>query len=706
MKQTKYNYPVAPYKPVTEDYFGMQVTDHYRNLENLEDAEVQSWFKAQGAYAEQILENIPGRNALIEKMESIRKREGNKIFSVKVTRNNQCFFLKQQQGTEAAQVYYRKDKHSKDELLFDPKGYKPKMNKSYVISNISPSWEGQYLMIAIAHSGSEISEMIILDMTTRKILPQVITHCFTNIQWFPNSKGFAYVHRPVIDVNSSKLWKDTKLVRYYIGDDPKQLDVFFSKDSHPHMDIKSSDFVAVKLFDPSDKYIIGYVTRSTSSKYPETYYTKVDELTKGIPDWKSLLSAEDEARHGKLINDNYIYTTVKNAPNGQIRSIALGKELAKDSILLVDEKTNSIIGDFAVTSKGLYFTRIKNGVESKLYILQAGKEKNIPLDHSAGTIKLSSKGKRSSEIVITTSGWLNNETRYNLLNKQLVKANLSPLIHYPEFDDFIVKEVLVKSHDGEEVPLSIIHKKGIELNGQHPTLMRGYGSHNISLLPRFAPLSNLLWVALGGIYCEAHVRGGGEKGEAWFQAGRKTNKPNTWKDFIACTEYLIKENYTSPNKMSIRGGSSGGITIGRAMTARPDLYAVAISEVGGMNMLRAAENSPNPGPIIRDHGSSTDPTECKSLIEMDAYLQLQKGIKYPATLITAGMNDPRVSAWQPGKFAAKLQAYNVSNKPTIFWVNYESGHGFGNTASQEIKRWANIFSFIFWQIGHPDYQLK
>ena len=703
MKQIKYNYPIAPSQPVTEDYFGIKITDHYRNFEDLKDPAVQTWFKAQGGYAESILENIPGRDTLIKKMEELSQRKSFSVFNVNVTRDDQYFFLKKQKGAETAQVFYRKDEHSEDELLYDPKDYKPETKKNYVISNISPSWDGRYLVIAITHSGLEISEMIILDMTTRKVLPQIITHCRSHITWFPNNNGFTYMHVPVIDITSTSLWKNMKMVRYYIGDDPKELDICFSKDTHPELNIGYGDFFFIDLFDPLDKYVLGYIFKS--SRNPEIYYATVNELEHGIPDWKSLFVDDDQTRYGGvLMNDTYIYPTVKNAPNGQIRSITIGEESIGESRLLVDEKADAIIDKIVVTSEGLYFTRIKNGVESKLYLLQEGKEINIPLPQIAGTIWLSSKGWRYPDIGIKTTGWLNAETRYKYENKQLIEANFSPLVSYPEFDNFVVKEVFVKSHDDEEVPLSIIHQKGIELNGQHPTLMRGYGSHNISLTPNFSPLAKLLWVAQGGIYCEAHIRGGGEKGEEWYQAGRKTTKPNTWKDFIACTEYLINENYTCPAKMVIKGGSSGGITIGRAMTARPDLYAVAISEVGVMNTLRS-EKSPNNHASIRDHGISTNPDECEALIEMDAYLQLQEGVEYPATLITAGMNDPRVSAWQPGKFAAKLQDYNASNKPTIFWVDYGSGHGFGNTESQTIKRYANIYSFAFWQLGHSEYQL-
>ena len=302
MKQTKYNYPVAPSKPVTEYYFGTKITDHYRNFEDLKDSAVQTWFKAQGIYAENILDNIPGRDKLIKKMEELSQRKDFNISNINVTRDNQYFFLKQQKGDETAQVFYRKDENSEDEFLYDPKDYKPETKKNYVISNISPSWDGRYLVIAITHGGLEISEMIILDMTTRKVLPQIITHGRTYIKWFPNSNGFAYMHCPVIDINSTRLWKDMKMVRYYIGNDPKELDVFFSKDTHPQL-IASGDFFSIALYSPLDKYILGYISKSTSSKYPETYYTTIEELEHGIPNWKPLLTADDQARYAELIND-------------------------------------------------------------------------------------------------------------------------------------------------------------------------------------------------------------------------------------------------------------------------------------------------------------------------------------------------------------------------------------------------------------------
>jgi prolyl oligopeptidase len=253
-----------------------------------------------------------------------------------------------------------------------------------------------------------------------------------------------------------------------------------------------------------------------------------------------------------------------------------------------------------------------------------------------------------------------------------------------------------------EIPLSvIIHKKNISLKGKHPTLLYGYGNYGISIQPFFSP-TWLTWVEEGGVLCIAHVRGGGEKGDAWYQAGTKAEKPNSWKDLISCTEYMIREGYTSKDKTIIYGGSAGGIVIGRAMTESPDLFAVAIADVGIMNALRF-EHTPNGPNNTKEFGTSRDSAECMALLEMDAYLHIKSGTPYPATLITTGMNDPRVIAWQPGKFAAKLQTENASDRPIIFFVDYESGHGQDDTKLKDFEQKANIFSFAFWQTGNSKY---
>jgi prolyl oligopeptidase len=282
--------------------------------------------------------------------------------------------------------------------------------------------------------------------------------------------------------------------------------------------------------------------------------------------------------------------------------------------------------------------------------------------------------------------------------------NLSDIAEYPEYTDLIAEEIMVESHDGVMVPLSLIYNKGIVKNGRNRVLFYGYGAYGSSMNPFFSP-NFLLWTNDGGILAIPHVRGGGELGDKWHKAGFKTTKPNTWKDLIACAEYLIDKDYTSNEYIAISGGSAGGILIGRALTERPDLFAAAIPSVGCLNPLRA-EESPN-GPVnVPEFGTVKDSVECMALIEMDSYLHLNDGVKYPATLITAGMNDPRVIAWQPAKFAARLQAANASDKPILFWADFEAGHGIGNTKSKRFESLADELSFAFWQTGHKKYQIK
>ena len=322
---------------------------------------------------------------------------------------------------------------------------------------------------------------------------------------------------------------------------------------------------------------------------------------------------------------------------------------------LVKEDSERVITDITITKQGLFYVKTKNGVEAKLYRLHKGNEKIIPLPKSVGYISVLSKGVDYNDLWIETQGWTSKKERYkyNYKTKTFENANIVPVQKYPELDDVIVEEIEVPSHDGVMVPLSIIYKKGIQMNSNHPLFILGYGAYGISMSPHFR--ANMLhWLSNGGVYAVAHVRGGGEKGDAWHKGGFKTTKPNTWKDFIACTEYLIHQKYTSPKKIAIWSGSAGGILIGRAITERPDLFAVAIIRVGLLNSIRL-EYQPNGQNNTKEFGTVNDSTEFKALYEMDAYHHIKDGVNYPAVYLTAGLNDARVPAWQPAKFTARMQ---------------------------------------------------
>jgi prolyl oligopeptidase len=266
-----------------------------------------------------------------------------------------------------------------------------------------------------------------------------------------------------------------------------------------------------------------------------------------------------------------------------------------------------------------------------------------------------------------------------------------------------VKEVEVKGHDGVMIPLSIVYKKGTKLDGNNVCLMDSYGAYGFSMVPYFSYRENALAVK-GIVVAYPHVRGGSEKGETWYRAGYKTTKPNTWKDFNSCAEYLIAQGYTSPARLAGTGTSAGGILISRAITERPDLYAAAICNVGCANAMRL-EFSAN-GPVnIPEFGTVKDSVECKALYEMDGMQHVVYGTKYPAVICVTGWNDPRVVPWEPGKFAAALQNASASGKPVILKVNYDDGH-FTEDKNVTFANFADQFAFVLWQCGHPDFQLK
>lgn len=703
--------PTIASAPMTQDYWGTAVTDDYRNLENLKDSTVQKWFKAQAAYTNSIIERLPRRDSLFFKIQEYDKKEEYYISYHRETLDGQYFYLKKYVAEKHRQLYYRATENAEEEHIYDPKDFKPESGRAYSINYMRPSWDGRYVAIAMSYDGREVSEMIIIDMQTRKPLPQIIDHCwprsFSGVRWLPDSSGFVYMHFPNIDKNAKEYKKNTAAVLYRIGQDPKKLNVILSAKNNPELQLNPGFYPKIDLNINSDKYAVAYMINV--GNYFDAYYANLEEITSGKKvNWKPLFKIEDEVYRSFAVvqGDEFIFRSAKDAPNFQMAKIDLTNPDFSNPTILVPERADEVIEDYVVTSDGLYYTTTKNGVEAKFYHLDNnGQEKQIELPRTSGYATLSYKGVGYPDVGISLEGWTTPYTRYKYdvkNNSFTIYPHTSPVIDFPAHDNLVVKEVMVTSHDGVEVPLSIIHRKGIQKTGDHPTMLFGYGAYGDAMNPFFSTRF-LTWVREGGIFCVAHVRGGGEKGDTWHKGGLKTTKPNTWKDLIACTEYMIKEGYTSNKHTVIESSSAGGIMIGRAMTERPDLFTVAIAQVAVMNPLRMEAASM--GSNYKEFGSVKDSLETMGLIEMDPYLHIKKGKKYPATLITAGMNDPRLPPWMSGKFVAKLQAYNASDSPVLFLPKYASGHS-SNSIDDGDRNWANICAFAFWQTGHPEYQLR
>jgi prolyl oligopeptidase len=344
-----------------------------------------------------------------------------------------------------------------------------------------------------------------------------------------------------------------------------------------------------------------------------------------------------------------------------------------------------------------------NGVKGRLvkYDLASGKTSEVKLPLS-GMVSAECPDWQTDRCLVSVTSWTVPKTIYNFdaEKETFTKSIFDSSVSYPGFDTLVSEEVEAPSYDGTMVPLSIVHKKGIPMDGSNCCILEGYGAYGDS----FTPYLSVRWSGAkrGVVLAFAHPRGGSEKGEAWYKAGYKTTKPNTWKDFIACAEYLVKKGYTSPQKLGGTGTSAGGILISRAITERPDLFGAAICNVGCANAMRL-EFSPN-GPInTPEFGTVADPVECRALFEMDGVQHVRQGTKYPAVMGVGGWNDPRVAVWQPGKFVAALQKATTSGKPVLMKVNYDDGH-FTEEKIVTFKNFAGQDAFLLWQTGHKDFQ--
>lgn len=692
----------APEKVVTDEYFGTKLEDPYRYLENLEDPTVVEWMKSNASYAKAKINEVPERNNIIKKLQEFDKRKESVVNNLKITENDNYFYLKRKANEENGKLYHRLGYKGKENLLFDPDTYKKSTGVNYSISSISPTHNGDKVAIEIAPNGSESADLLIIG-TDGKVYPEVFDRCwFSSASWMPDGKSFTYNRLNSADVTDVNRLLNSKVYYHKLGDDPKNDVEFFSNKTNPELSIGAEEFPLNYFHKNSGKH---YGMVVTVDKRYKLYTTDLKDNFNPAS-WKNLVDKKDEVVDFNFDKDHIYYMTFKNASNYKIIKVPISNPNIENAVTVVEEPKKGTLTGFATTKDGLYYTVTENGVQAKVYFLPKGKKDalELKLPFPAGSAYLSTKDELQGDVWVTITGWTSPTKRYlyNPTGNTFTPQPLTKQVDYPEIKNLVSKEVMVPSHDGVLVPVSIIYNKNTKLNGNNPVLMMGYGAYGMSMQPFFSTFI-LTYLEYDGIFVIPHIRGGGELGDAWHKAGQKATKPNTWKDFIASAEYLIKEKYTSPKKIAITGGSAGGILIGRSITERPDLFAAAIPEVGCLNTVRM-ENSPNGPGNVPEFGTVTKEDEFKALLEMDSFHHIKKNTAYPATLITAGMNDPRVIAWEPAKFAARLQNANTSDKPILFYTDFEAGHGMGDSKTKAFESISDMMSFAYQHTGHPDFQ--
>lgn len=697
----------AAKKPINNTYFSTTINDPYQYLENLKDTAVLSWLISQNNYTKTTLKHISGRNQLLEKIKVHDEMRSQAVFGLKVLSSNAYYYLKYAENHEANVLYFKAGIDGEEIEIFNSEQYKSNTEATYIINYFQPSWNGQKIAIGFTKNDEEFSEIIVYDVQTKTFQEEVIDHCWPSelggVNWLDDNSGFTYLHIPDVDTTSPNYILDAATVLYRLGTNPKDLHVIFSRKTHPELNLKPADFPIVNIFGKDQKYMFG---RVGGIGFKDYYYAPITELEKEAVSWKPLFKKGHKVEKFLPYKDEVYFSSAQKASNFGIFKTSFSQLNFDSPTEIVPATTDEIVKDFTITTNGLFYTTAKNGVQASLYHIEKEERKKIRLPKVSGSINLSTIGTQSPELWIEIEGWTShkNRYRYDSQEKRFTEENVTPVVNYPELEDVVIEEIEITSHDGVQVPLSIIYKKGMKKNGENRMLLNGYGCYNWINAPMLYSYL-LYWISEGGIYAVAHVRGGGEKGEQWHKAGYKSTKPNTWKDFIACTEYLIDEGYTSPKRFAVWGGSAGGINIGRAVTERPDLYAAVVIRVGLLNTVRS-EIAPNGQNNIKEFGTVKDSLEFEALLKMDAYHHIEKDVAYPAVFLTSGINDSRVAAWQPAKFAARLQAATSSGNPILLSVNFSEGHGFDRTQKSKREELADIISFALWQTGSEKYRVE
>lgn len=695
------NLPPTPLREVTEDFFGTKVTDPYRWIENTSDPEVVAWLKAQNDYTREALARIPGRQQLFDRINSL-DNAGAVVSALQVW-GGHYFYLKTEPGSDNRKLVVRDTVSAPERLLVDPERLTTPDGKHFSIDYFQPSLDGKYVAYGISPGGSEESVIHILESATGKALSDVIDRAqFGQPAWLPDGKSLWVPRTQKLGPNDppTARYQKLRVYRHTLGSDPEKDPQAFGYDFTPNVKITEDDFSFIAYSPAAPKWMVALVIHGVKNE-KDFYVAPFDEMPKANTPWKKVADDSADITNFDFHGDDLFLLSHKDASRYKVLRTSLARpDLA--SATLVVPPGEPVIVNIAAAADGLYVQDLEGGI---------GKLRRLPYGSGAAEpVKLPFDGAIQSLFTHPTEagawlelvGWTKPPLWYSLDAKTQKVEDTHIVPSSPvDFSQIVSQEVRAKSADGTMVPLSVVHKRGIPMDGSNPTWLEGYGAYGITLDPVFRP-TWLAFLERGGVFAVAHVRGGGEYGEDWHNAGRKLTKQHTIDDFIACAQYLIENKYTSTAKLAGEGTSAGGVTIGGAITQRPDLFAAALIRVGDSDSLRSELMASGPA-NIPEFGTVKEPDGFKALYAMDAY-QHVKPNAYPAVLLTTGVNDPRVAPWQAAKMTARLQASTNSGKPVLLRVDYDAGHGMGSTKSQRDAELADELSFLFWQFGVSGFQ--
>ena len=672
-------YPVTRKSDQTDDYHGVKIADPYRWLEDDNSAETKAWVEAQNKVTFGYLEQVPQRGAIKKRLTELWNYER---YGTPFKQGDRYFITKNDGLQNQSALYTMASLDAEPKLLLDPN--KLSADGTVALSGYDISDDGSLMAYGLSTAGSDWQEWKVRDVRTGADRPDHVKWVkFSSASWTPDGKGF-YYSRYDEPTEATKLTKANyfhKLYYHGLGTPQSEDKLVYHRPDH-----KDWNFGGGVTDD--GRYLIITATQGTDPKN-RVLYQDLQQPNSPVGE----LLMDFDADYSFIDNDGPVlwFKTDLNASRHRVIAIDVTKPERANWKELISEAAETLAGVSVVNNQFIcsYLKDARSQV--KIFGLDGKFLREVPLPGigSAGGFG----GKRSdTETFYSFTGYTTPATiyRYDL------KSGTSSVFRAPQVKfnpaDYETKQVFYASKDGTRVPMFISHKQGLKLNGKNPTLLYGYGGFNISLTPGFS-VANLAWMEMGGVYAVPNLRGGGEYGEQWHQAGAKLKKQNVFDDFLGAAEWLIANKYTSPKKLAIAGGSNGGLLVGACMTQRPDLYGATLPAVGVMDMLRFHKFTIG-WAWTSDYGSAENADEFRALQTYSPLHNLKPGTKYPATMVTTADHDDRVVPAHSFKFAARLQEAQVGSAPTLIRIETKAGHGAGKPTTKMIEEAADKWAFL------------
>jgi len=675
----------------TDDYFGTQVADPYRWLEDdvRENREVAEWVAEQNRRTNAFLEQIPERARINQRITELWTFEK---YGTPFKAGGRLYYFKNDGLQNQYVLYVQETPESEPEVLLDPNTWSE--DGTIALAGQQFSDDGRYMAYAIQDAGSDWKVWRIMELATRKLLSDEIRWIkFNSPEWTPDGSGFFYARfpEPVAGAEFQNLNVNQAIYYHRVGTDQSEDILVFHRPDHPDWGYHSS------VTEDGD-YLVITVHVGTDDRY-RIFYKNLRE-----PFGQAKVLIDNFKNEYSFIGNDgpvFFFQTDLDAPRKRVISIDT-RDVSQS--VEVEGVSNSVIYKELVPQQPETITSVS--LVGNLFFVESLKDAKtqVALYRPDGTFLRNIEfpgigsangfsGKRTdTETYYSFSSFDTPPSiyRYDIFTGEAELIRQAKVAFNP--DDFEVKQIFYKSKDGTQVPMFIVHKKGIKLDGNNPTLLYGYGGFSVPLTPSFS-ISRLAWVEMGGVFALANLRGGGEYGEEWHKAGTKLNKQNVFDDFIAAAEWLIGNKYTQPKKLAIQGGSNGGLLVGAAMTQRPELFGACLPAVGVMDMLRFQKFTAGRY-WVDDYGSSDNSEEFQALYKYSPYHNLRPGTCYPATMVLTADTDDRVVPGHSFKFAAALQHAQGCDNPILIRIETRAGHGAGKPTSKIIEELTDQWAFL------------